>query len=114
MNKPTKRTREYWDYYEIILYIEEKYEINTRNYAGKFATADFQDKPYLDFWHWILENDGSEVHNGSFFSLQIQQNRCDWDEESYPSWVREILALIDKEFGGDVDENGYLEMWVEW
>ncbi len=34
--KPTKVIIEHWDYHDIIDYIEQKYNIKTRDYAGRF------------------------------------------------------------------------------
>lgn len=89
----------YWDYFQVIDYIEKKYEISVRDYANKF-------KHNLDFWHWLCDNDVTDSNNGSFFYLQVDRFL---KERETPKWVKEILQLIKDEF--NVPE---MKMWVCW
>jgi hypothetical protein len=113
MEKPEKYTREYYDYGEVIDYIEDKYNIKTRGYTPQAGfTEELVKKswgtqqPYLDFWHWILDH--NEISNGCMLYLE-----CNWmienETENYcPYWVKEILRLIRDEFGNEIT------CWIEW
>jgi len=142
MKKPTPKTQRALVYSEIIDYIEKKYKIKTRDYAGTFASNHFEKwcekygykyvpafgdtlkehtrlyakyrvakdgdcmaPPYQDFWHFVIDNvDG--VSNDTYIDLPIQM----WlDDEGVPSWVKEILRYINKEFPGDT-----LHVWSSW
>ncbi len=106
LKKPVKKRSEpYWDYLEIIAYIEKKYKIETRGYIPKNGFSKEQlkksgknKKPYLDFWHWQLEHDANSISNGSFFYLSISEYLEEDDEEYCPFWVKEIIQIIYNEF----------------
>lgn len=109
VDKPGKIQIECLDYHECIHYIEAKYGINTRDYAGRFsklAKEYDEDKSYLDFWHWLLDNDFMELHNGSIQTLFPDTH------PNAPEWVQEILGLIVLEFLEDGEDS--IEFWVEW
>jgi len=62
--------------------------------------------PYLDYWHWLLENDFSEISNGCERTLSV----IDIISEDYaPKWVKDITQLIYDEFKED-----YMNMSIEW
>lgn len=109
--KPTKIIPEpYWDYREVINYIEAKYNIKTDEYTPKngFTSEQLEkygQEPYLCFWHWIVDH--HNVHNGSSFTLYYD----DIDDENTPDWVQEILKVIFDEFEPDYAE---MEMYVSW
>lgn len=92
-------------YNEAIAYIEGKYNIDTRDYYQPY-TED-KDGDYRDFWHWVLDNCGDQINNGSYFYLPIAEH---YDHS--PAWVREILDHIKKEF--PVDANGGIEFYASW
>jgi hypothetical protein len=58
MNKPTRKTREYLDYNECAEWINHKYNVDIRNYAGKKFDGSPDDPPYQDFWHSIIHGNG--------------------------------------------------------
>lgn len=139
--KPKTKKRTFLDYHECRDYLQEKYKYDERDYGGQekfekkvlaginkkygdswYTTApkDFTKKQkeahdlyrrmmknepeYLDFWHWVVDN--YEVHNGSFISFSKEALGCemkDWQKEIYKHYLDEFA-----------DENGELEMWVEW
>lgn len=116
LKKPEKKTSSYWVYREVIDYIEQKYNIQTRGYTPKdgFTNEQLEDrsdydkkynnKPDLDFWYWIINN--NEINNGCLFTLYY-----DPDDEYVPDWVKEILEIIFDEFEPEYDE---MEMYVSW
>lgn len=109
--KPSKRVPlpACYHYHDIISYIEKKYEINTRDYLGKFARSwkkhpEDEKLEYLDFWHWVIA-DNDDANNGSMIYIRLEES------EDNPPFVNEILALIRKEFPR---EGEFLHCWVEW
>lgn len=130
--KPKVKVSEpHFDYHEVIDYIEDKYKISVRGYTPKKPLSEERKaaiikhygtgSTYLDFWHYIL--DGSEIHNGSYFYMNLlgdhQEGKADddgdWDgDDDYrPSWVREIQKMIYDEFKDDL-EYGEMRCWVAW
>lgn len=107
MNKPTPKTFKALDYNECERYIERKYNVDLRDYAGKFKGGDLNEKntPYLDFWHWIL--DYNDIKRGSFFYMDF------YDAEQQELWIQEILVLFEKEFV-EYMEGTCIEFWVDW
>lgn len=96
-----------WDYRQVIDYIEEKYKINVRDYAGKFAHPEIDDKvPYLDFWHWLIDHDFSDMYNGSYQWIWVTEHL---ENKKTPPWVKEILQKIYDEFQEDD-----MQFWIEW
>ena len=99
MEKPIAKTIQitYYDYNKVIDYIEEKYSIRVRDYAGYLKDLP-NERPYLDFWHWIVDN--YEIHDGCYVTFTWQEH---YDDEDTPEWVKEILSLILKEFPEDLE-----------
>lgn len=108
LQKPTKKTGEpYWDFYEVMHYLEELHGKDFRDYAGRHSGKKFDDKvPYQDFWHFVI--DQNEVSNGCWIHLP------DWDyymnNEETESWRKEIMQYFKDFLGDDYDER----MWCEW
>jgi len=105
MNKPKKRTREYLDYNECAKWIENKYKVDLRNYAGKKFTGKPDDPPYQDFWHYIV--DSGDVSNGCFFYLDL------YYIDGCTDWQKEILKMFKDEFEEYI-EGTCIEFWVDW
>lgn len=102
MKKPSPKTKKYYDYHEVIDYIEKKYNIKVDGYTPKVPPSGEKDT-YLSFWHWIC--DTHEVHNGSDIYLDMKWT-IEHDSESWaPSWVKEILQMIMDEFGSNIELN---------
>ncbi len=69
-----------------------------------------KERPYLNFWHWVIDYDDS-ISNGSVGSI------CDIDLQvsdtvNTPEFVRNILTIIVEE--GFTNEENEFEFWVEW
>jgi hypothetical protein len=96
-------------YRDIIKYIEDKYKINVRDYAGHFVTKD---KPYLDFWHY-LDNKWEEQLNSN--GCEVYLNLEEWlGAPETPDWVKEILLKIYDEFKEYIDDHGGFYVYVSW
>ena len=67
--------------------------------------------PYLDYWHWMIDNQFYELHNGS---EQYWDIKGILEGESTPDWVREITQLVFDEFKEQLDENGGMEVYISW
>ena len=95
------------DYIKCRDFIEDKYQIKTRDYAGKFGKDGVTDKPYLDFWHWLI-GEYDYICNDSHFTLMPLEHLKD---NRTPDWVKEILKLFVAEFPPD---NGGINFHVRW
>lgn len=124
MEKPTTETviikRLYYD--KVIKYIEQKYNIKTRDYLGKYSKKPFD--PELenqDFWVFLVNAAWyGEVRSGEDKLIPISDMLCNMEElldylnELAPLWVKEIAQLIKDEFGDLLDSEGNLEVYVSW
>lgn len=180
MRKPTPVQRKaLLEYEDIIAFVEKKYDIDTRDYAGKHngkggeshfqkyeritgdvvshlfypdcsgrnggktvmrngkkrpATeeeyrADFdlihkqyqrylkwckknpenEPPPYLDYWHWIIENQFDSPSEGT---EQYWDLKDILEDETTPDWVKDITQKVYDEFKEYVDESGGIEVLV--
>lgn len=113
--KPTLQSMPYWDYSDVEEYIEAKYKIEFRDYhkyykgdMSKYMVDDGESEtPYLDFWHWYLDN--HDVSNGGMGDCYISDFLNEEVEERVPLWVKEILQMIYNEFGED--EMNFYHSW---
>lgn len=116
LNKPIKRQHEsHYDYHECIEYIEKKNGYETREYPKRGS------KPYLDFWHWVLEN--AEISNGCYFKINtewldsLKEEIIEKGGSFKTDWRKRIVDDLLKEFGtpdNDQDELVTIRFWVEW
>lgn len=127
MNKPEKRTKEFYDYHDCIKYVEHKHGYETRGFLfpdeKEGEWNDPNKPPYRDFWHWVIDGPGCGISNGSFFWLT---NECLLEEdeavaEGEEPWiepfVRKILNDILNEFGeenSEYPEYKEIEFYVSW
>jgi len=107
MKKPTKHSKEYYNYNKCRNYLEKKYKYKERDFANKYPNKkkpyeEDESKPYLDFWHWVVDN--YDIHNGCFITFDKNfQPEEDWQKEIYNHYI--------EEFG---NENGEVELYVSW
>ena len=92
MKKPTKKTKEFYDYNEVVDYIEKKYKLEERKSGD-------------DFWKWLCENH-DWITNGCFFDIEFGDEFYEPTENS-----KQILSKIQEEFARGEDS---LEVWIEW
>lgn len=132
MKKPKPKVSEpFWDYHEVIDWIEKKYKIDVRSYTPKcgFTEAQYEEakrygrkEPRCDFWGHIIDGNDT-IHNGCYFYMNLlgdhykgkKKGEGDWDkdDEYRPRWVREIQKMIYDEFKDDL-EYGEMKCWVAW
>lgn len=95
MKKPEKQQGpSYYDYHDLMKYLEEKYNFQSRDFYGKYRKEKFDESVvYADFWHW-LTGKMYDISNGSYGWLCPKE----WLEEDLPDFVRAILTYIDDEF----------------
>jgi hypothetical protein len=96
-----------YSYTDVIHYLEKKYKFNSRDFANKHGGDSESDRPYQDFWHWVVGND-DEIRNGSYTGICVDYFL---ENSDTPDWVKTILGYFKKEFPEDSE---YMEMWVEW
>jgi hypothetical protein len=83
-------------------------EINTKRCSSANGYTDIP--PYLDFWHWLLEE--YEFHRGINSLCLIPE-----EDDNYPDWVKQILSMIYPEVKDNpaFDEvDGLLTLYVDW
>lgn len=108
MDKPQPKTLIYYDYHECRNYLQEKYGYNERDYAGHFTTHN-NIKPYLNFWHWLIDHE--EISNGSYVTFS-RENLAEWKvDEVIPDWAAEIYTRYLDEFA---DALGTVEFCTYW
>lgn len=135
MNKPAKRTISHYVYRDIIKYIEDKYEIKTRDYYGRHGSKKGKpwagelepcsydpsnpSPPYADFWHWMIDQN-DHLTNGSYIYFRedwrglkvLDSPKCHQkDCNTVPTFVTEILELVEAEFGTEIYGES---IWVDW
>jgi hypothetical protein len=114
LRKPRAKTVKRLDYSASMAYLEKKYGFKARDYADRHG-AGGKDKPYLDFWHWIVET--KQVHNGCDVTftkedLSHAAQKQDNDKSPDTSWRVKIVEYILKEFGKGRDRE--VTFWVQW
>lgn len=81
-------------------------------YQDDIRAKRWLDTPYLDFWHFQLDNcflDPDLIRNGTSVHLYVGKPFGDWME-----WQIEIQNAWNELFGSLADENGYVEVWLSW
>lgn len=107
IKKPIKKHHhnKCYNYQECEDYIENKYKIKIRDYAGKWSKKSSINTPYQDYWHFILKK-YDYIKNDSFFDMEI----CYMRENAEP-WQNAITDIFEKEFAND---GGIVEFFVSW
>lgn len=115
MKKPIPREmKPIMVYNEMIDFIENQYNINTRDYKGTINHIENEKgnevPEYLDYWLWLntYEFQDTEIGKKSYWDVKgIMQ------DDSTPEWVSEITQLIHKEFKSRLDSEGGLFVLIE-
>jgi len=107
VEKPSKRTKEAYDWNEARTYIESVHDCDLRNFANKtYDGSDGDDRPYQDYWHYLIDV-CYIIGNGCYFTME--------DEMEGEPWQQEITGWIFDEFGEPDDFTGRSAVfWVEW
>lgn len=66
--------------------------------------------PYLDYWHWLLENSFYSPQNGTKETIYVKEIL----DNDNPEWVKQITQMIYDEFSEDLNDDGSLNVWIEW
>jgi hypothetical protein len=71
----------------------------------------YKDVPYLDFWHWQLDNAvNRDFRNDSFgyvnISLELTKDAEDWQKYIQKVWYETFKEIA--------DEDGYIDIWISW
>lgn len=71
-----------------------------------------EEVPYLDFWHWQLENTfGENFSNDSYCQVSVG---IDFIKDDTPNWIREIQQVWHDTFISIADEDECVDIWVCW
>lgn len=104
MEKPTKKTVQFYDYVECSNHLQKKYSYDERNYAGKKFNGKKDDAPYQDFWHFVLYK--TDLGNDSYFTMDNS-----WLKDAKEPWQKEILERYLSEFGEGKDREICFHVW---
>lgn len=96
-DKIEKHVTEWYDYHEMVDYVEKKYEIKVRDYSNRWGDVHDSKKEYQDFWHWMLDTSFNNFQRGAPMELDWKWIKDDWGP-SAPEWVNEILDMFIAEF----------------
>ena len=104
LKKPEKKSITAYDYHECRDYLQRIHGYDERDYLGTFKGND--DAPYQDFWHFVLDQNGS-IHNDCFFTMHEE-----WADGAEP-WQKQILTYYLDAFGeGKKGERSiYFHVW---
>lgn len=90
---------------------EKNYGKNKKIAQEVYNMAYFDKIPYLDFWHWQIENCCDEsFSNDSYSKFCISPELA----ESEPEWIQNIQNVWYETFKDIADEDGYIDIWVCW
>lgn len=123
MQKPTKKqvVEDMLIYSQVIDYIEEKYDIRSRDLLGKRSSKGVH--LYVDFWHWFIDlscNKGSLLPDGSVGFIPLSEKSAGhysgWDDinETKKEAIMDFLDILRDEFGEYADEDDILQVWVTY
>jgi hypothetical protein len=110
MQKPIPVTQPAaYDYHACRDWINRVYRITIEDYANCFGPDGDSERPFLSFWHWIMER--CDIHNGCYFGLDLADEA---EDSETPDWVKQILLRFLVEFAPN-DTEGYTHwFWVSW
>ena len=92
-------------------YDEDFKKIHDQYERYQLWSADNPQPPYLDYWHWLLENSIHEVANGCNRAWEVKKIV---EDKTNPAWVVEITNFIIDEFKADITDGGELEIYICW
>ena len=95
--KPKQYMEKYYEWNEMVDFIEGKYKCDIRDYANSISSLN-DEIPYQDFWHELIEYN-SEIGNNQIADIDFTDMKKQYKDEK---WVRKICDMFIKEFGNKV------------
>ena len=142
MEKPVRKTKEYFNYQECSSYLQKKYGYNERDYLGKYKYIDKckkeTDKKFGKNGWWnatpsSMNDKQKEAYNYYQELLKNEPEYCDfwhWVVDNYEvrngceiTFCKEALDEIEEDWVETIygyyitefaDENDEVNFWVEW
>lgn len=108
MNKLKPKSLIYYDFYEMNDIVKKELGYDLRN-CGKYFYPNQDKTPYLDFWHWQLDNCFDRLSNDTYCHLYIGL-----DFDTITVWQMEIQKTWNWLFRDIADEGGHVWVWVSW
>ena len=92
--------------------IRGKEQYGDKNFAKeRYDSSEYERTPYLDFWHWQLDNCCSDSFaNDSYSSFSINPELAEDEQE----WIKNIQNMWYETFKDIADEDGNIDIWVCW
>lgn len=92
-------------------YNEDFKKIHDQYQRYQLWSVENPQPPYLDYWHWLLENSLYGVVNGCKRFWDVKEIA---EDKTNPAWVIEITNFIIEEFKENISEDGTLEIYIDW
>ena len=82
-----------------------------KEYQQDILEEKWLDTPYMDFWHWQMDNCiGDDFSNDSYSTINIHPNIAKNAED----WQKEIQQVWYDTFKDIANEDGEVPIWVCW
>lgn len=82
-------------------------------YQKEISEGVWKDTPYLDFWHWQMDNCfSSELSNDSYNTFYVGDDINHFSDKP-KEWQLEIQRVY-KDLFFDISKDGYIEVSVSW
>jgi hypothetical protein len=111
--KKSKKQGLYFDFHEVIYYIDFKYNISHRDLNNTLFERIHTGNKTLEkqnFWHWLI--DMYDFKRASFCEVQLLTKVTPiLADGKYPVWAQEQLKRISDEFQL---EGGKIKFWLDW
>lgn len=80
-------------------------------YKNDIVNKKWNETPYLDFWHWQIDNCVHEnFRNDSFSKVSISMDLA----KDAENWQKDIQKIWYETFKHLADEHGDIDIWVSW
>lgn len=83
-----------------------------KEYMDEVQNGTWLDTPYLDFWHFQLDNCIDDVEN--FKNDSINRLYVGKPFKHWQPWQCTIQEKWNELFGSSADDDGYIDVWFSW
>lgn len=98
MDKPVKKIKEYYNFFEAMSWLEKKHNFKCRDIVDDEGVSH-------DFWHFLIDTQCIRQESWCGFTWDMLYEED--DEYEYPEWAKVVIRYFLEEFGEE-------EYWVSW
>lgn len=107
-------TLEYYDFIEMTKIVKDKLGFDTRN-CGKHFHPNDKKPPYMDFWHWQLDNCfGVNVQNDSHNRLYVGMDQNEWGFSKKTEQWQLVIQKVWMDLFYEISNNGWINVYISW